>query len=165
MLGDSLTYEGNWSQLLHRDDIINEGINGDTTYGMLYRLDAMNLLHVKTVCIMAGINDLASGENADDIFDRYEMIIEYFRNLNIHVIIESTLYVSQDMYEYEFFNSKVAKLNAHLQNFATEHSLQFLDINSHLSDNSILNTRYTVDGVHLNSAAYEVWGEVLCNNL
>ncbi len=165
MLGDSLTYEGNWNQLLQRDDIINEGINGDTTYGILYRLDPMNLLHVKTVCLMIGINDIASGEVADDIFDRYEMIIRHFMNLNIHVIIESTLYVSQDMYEYEFFNSEVTKLNTHLQNFATEHSLQFLDINRHLSDNGTLNSRYSRDGVHLNSNAYVIWGRTLAQAL
>ncbi len=165
MLGDSLTFEGSWNRLLHRDDIINEGINGDTTYGVLYRLDRMSIEDVKTVCLMMGINDIASGEKADDIFDRYEMIIKHFMQTNIHVVIESTLYVSADMYEHESFNSEVEKLNLHLQNFAVRHQLQFIDINAHLSNNGALKECYTTDGVHLSSDAYDVWSDILQLNI
>ena len=38
-LGNSITAGGNWSELLGRDRIVNRGIGGDNTVGMLQRLE------------------------------------------------------------------------------------------------------------------------------
>jgi lysophospholipase L1-like esterase len=160
MFGDSLTYEGDWSKLLHRDDIINAGVSGDSTHTMLYRLDSINLSNISTVCIMAGINDIfLYGERADDIFERYQMIIEHFKKQNLHVIILSTLYVTSHITEYQAINSEVDILNRYLQSY------DVLDINSYLTQNGALQPCYSSDGVHLTPEAYKIWRDRLLGML
>jgi len=156
MFGDSLTYEGNWAELLHRDDIINAGISGESTHSMLYRLDSINLNDISILFIMAGINDIfLYGEKADDIFERYQMIIEYFEKQNLHVIVQSTLYIANNITEYQDINSEVDRLNSYL------HTYNFLDINTALSQNSALQASHSSDGVHLTPKAYKIWAERL----
>ena len=42
MLGDSITDEGQWDELLNNSKVQNRGISGDTTDGVLDRLDSIN---------------------------------------------------------------------------------------------------------------------------
>ena len=42
MRGDSITDHGEWNELLGREDVINRGIGGDTTYGVLKRIANLN---------------------------------------------------------------------------------------------------------------------------
>lgn len=44
MLGDSITDEGRWDELLNINTVQNRGISGDTTSGVLERLDSINYL-------------------------------------------------------------------------------------------------------------------------
>jgi len=67
MLGDSITDRGLWGELTQRDDIVNRGINGDTTEGVLHRLDALNP-HIQKAYIMIGVNDILMGKKISEIF-------------------------------------------------------------------------------------------------
>jgi lysophospholipase L1-like esterase len=158
MFGDSLTYEGDWNHLLCRDDTINAGVSGEGTHAMLYRLDTINLEQVTTVCIMAGINDIfLYGESADTVFDRYEMIVAHFNRHHLHVMVQSTLYVTEAIAEYSTINREVDRLNHYLKSY------NFIDINTHLSDTRALKQHYSSDGVHLSADAYRIWAEQLLN--
>ncbi len=55
MLGDSITDYGSWDTLFQRDDILNHGIIGDTTQGVLNRLQYINNT-VEKAFIMIGVN-------------------------------------------------------------------------------------------------------------
>ncbi len=61
-LGDSRVEECPWEEWLHRTDISNRGIGGDTTQALLDRLpnDVAPNLHV--CMLQTGINDLIQGE-------------------------------------------------------------------------------------------------------
>ena len=65
MLGDSITDEARWDELLNSSTIQNRGISGDTTSGVLDRLDSTNK-NIKKVFIMVGINDIMRGKNVDE---------------------------------------------------------------------------------------------------
>jgi lysophospholipase L1-like esterase len=58
MLGDSITQEGNWNELLGGVKVINKGIGGDTSVGVLNRFDRSINESAHTVFVMIGINDL-----------------------------------------------------------------------------------------------------------
>ncbi|MEA1919584.1 MAG: GDSL-type esterase/lipase family protein [Campylobacterota bacterium] len=161
MLGDSLSFRNDWNSMLKREDIINKGSDGDTSSGLLYRLDRIALDKVRAVCIMIGINDIGQGGRAKEIFERYEMIVRHFMKHNIELIIQSTLYVSELFYEYESINGEVDLLNRKLKALAKKHDIVFLDVNIHLSTKGALQGIYTHDGVHLNARAYEVWSRYL----
>src|SRR5215207_538395 len=58
MLGDSLTEWGNWHQLVPEYRIINRGISGDTSSGVLDRLQEVIDRRPKIVFVMVGTNDI-----------------------------------------------------------------------------------------------------------
>ncbi len=58
MLGDSLTEWGNWHELVPEFRVINRGIAGDTSFGVLGRLQEVIDRRPKVVFVMVGTNDL-----------------------------------------------------------------------------------------------------------
>jgi lysophospholipase L1-like esterase len=58
MLGDSLTEWGNWHELVPEHRIINRGIAGDTSSGVLDRLQEVIERRPKVVFVMIGTNDI-----------------------------------------------------------------------------------------------------------
>ena len=59
-----------WDELLNNDTIQNRGISGDTTDGVLDRLNSINK-NIKQVFIMIGVNDIMRGRDLDVIFANY----------------------------------------------------------------------------------------------
>ena len=58
-LGDSLSDGAEWSELFSRQDILNRGISGDTSTGVLDRLDEVVRHQPKKIFLLIGINDIA----------------------------------------------------------------------------------------------------------
>src|SRR5215510_12011257 len=61
MLGDSITEGIDWHELFPDVRILNRGIAGDTSAGVLNRLDEVIGRHPKIVFLMIGSNDLQTG--------------------------------------------------------------------------------------------------------
>ena len=57
MRGDSLTEVADWRAMLPDVDVANQGISGDTTAGLLLRLDLVRQAQPRVVAIMIGVND------------------------------------------------------------------------------------------------------------
>ena len=158
MLGDSITDRGLWGELTQRDDIVNRGINGDTTEGLLHRLDALNP-HIQKAYIMIGVNDILMGKKISEIFSNYVKIIHTLQSQNITPIVESTLYVVKGTPP--LYNKKIKKLNKLLKNYASKNGLKFIDLNAKLAPNGYLEKIYSIDGLHLNGKGYLIWVGVL----
>lgn len=91
MLGDSITGRGDWKTLLEDEHILNLGVDGDTTSGILKRVQKIIELEPKIVFLMAGINDLCISIPLENIFDNYTQILKKFKRNKIRVIVFSTL--------------------------------------------------------------------------
>lgn len=160
-LGNSITYGGNWSELLGRERIVNRGIGGDNIPGMLNRLHQVYRLRPQLCFVMAGINDLYTDAPVDTVFWRYTQLIDSLRARNIVPIIQSTLHVNPKWKRTEEKNPLVAALNAMLIKYSSDNAITFIDLNASLSSGGVLKDEYTTDGVHLTSAAYAVWRDAL----
>lgn len=160
-LGNSITFGGNWYELLGRERIINRGIGSDNTVGMLHRLRFVYLLKPKICFIMAGINDIYSDAPVGKIFENYVNIIDTLRAHNIVPVIQSTLHTNPKWKRTEEKNPEVTKLNALLLEYAQANSILYIDLNAVLSTNGVLRDEYTTDGVHLTPAAYAVWRDMI----
>lgn len=155
MLGDSLTESGSWNELSHRDNLSNYGIAGDTTFGVLHRLDNLSP-EIKKVFIMIGTNDLGCGESVAYVFSNYKKIIEILEIRGIKPYIQSVLYVGRfDRSKRD--NKDIAKLNHLLLKFAMKKGITFIDLNKVLAPKGVLHDEYTTDGVHINEKAYKIW--------
>lgn len=160
-LGNSITFGGNWSELLDRTKVVNHGVAGDNTVGMLHRMFYIHQIKPKFCFIMAGINDLYADASVETTFRNYMMIIDSLRLHNIIPIIQSTLHVNPKWKRTKEKNPEVEKLNLLLKDFAQKNLIQFVDVNSVLSDNGILRDEFTSDGVHLTATAYLLWRDLL----
>src|SRR4051794_8025406 len=58
-LGNSITQGGNWKKLLKDTTVINRGISGDVTFGILNRLGEVIQREPSKLFLLIGINDIS----------------------------------------------------------------------------------------------------------
>lgn len=162
-VGDSLTHEGDWQNLLRMNNIINKGFSGDTTQDILSRIDDIFHSQATHYFIMAGVNDLTKGISADDIVTGIDNIIKILRQCSpqAKMIIQSILPVNNKFIKFSFDVSLIHSINEKLQSFKNEEeNIHYLDLFPVFADNNNqLILDYTNDGVHLKKDAYVVWAE------
>ncbi len=158
MLGDSLTAGGHWNTLTGRADIRNEGLGGATTQSVLNRFDNELLQESVELCfLMIGTNDIGGGISVPQIKKNIELIINGLEARNIQVVIQSTLFVSEDYPTASARNEQIELLNNDLKAISEEKELPFLDLNEILAPEGYLLDRYTQDGIHLMEDGYRLW--------
>ncbi|MEO1187318.1 MAG: GDSL-type esterase/lipase family protein, partial [Cyanobacteria bacterium J06636_27] len=99
-LGDSLTDEGEWTELLRNKNIINRGISGDTTRRILNRLDAVVNTKPKQIFLMVGINDFVNEKKSiEEVLDKYKIILKELKTKipQTEVFIQSVLPVNNNL--------------------------------------------------------------------
>lgn len=156
MLGDSITDEGQWDELLDNTKVQNRGISGDTTDGVLDRLNSISK-GIKQVFIMIGVNDIMRGKEVDEVYANYLKIIQTFKDKNIKVYIQSTLYIGES--RKANFNPKIEELDARLEKYASENQITFINLNPIFAPQKVLKKEFTSDDLHLNGTAYKLWTE------
>ncbi|OWY68391.1 G-D-S-L family lipolytic protein [cyanobacterium TDX16] len=164
-LGDSITDECEWSELLENPHVKNRGISGDTTMGVLNRLEDIVSSQPAKIFIMIGINNFIHyQQSAVEILVDYQKIIVEIcdRSPNTEVFIQSVLPINRAKSGLNVSDREILQLNSALQKLATESSLTYIDLYSYLSDEQHqLKECYTLDGVHLNGQAYSIWKHVI----
>ncbi|MEZ8279018.1 SGNH/GDSL hydrolase family protein [Vibrio splendidus] len=158
MFGDSITEWAPWADIFRDVSMVNRGLAGDTTTGMLRRIDTTLNVKPKLVCFMAGINDLAQGYDVDHIYQNYIDMLKVWQENDIRILVQSTLYVGSKL---QGLNPSVELLNSKISEYCSQQGIAFLDVNSVLSPNQLLSNEYSCDDLHLNAKAYQAWAEVL----
>ncbi|PMG48129.1 lysophospholipase [Vibrio lentus] len=158
MFGDSITEWAPWADIFRDVSMVNRGLAGDTTTGMLRRIDTTLNVKPKLVCFMAGINDLAQGYDVEHIYQNYIDMLKVWQENDIRILVQSTLYVGSKLQD---LNPSVELLNSKVSEYCTQQGVAFLDVNSVLSPNKLLSNEYSCDDLHLNAKAYQAWAEVL----
>lgn len=153
MLGDSITRFGNWPRLLRRKDITNLGIPGDTTEGILGRLEDGNIPPGSTVFLLAGVNDVVRSVPVERTLTNLEQIVGKLAP-GRSVYLQSTLFT-----ERAGLNGEIARLVAGEKAICARLRCIFVDLNAVLAPKGVLLTQYSADGVHLTPAAYARWAE------
>ncbi|WP_210455782.1 SGNH/GDSL hydrolase family protein [Vibrio crassostreae] len=158
MFGDSITEWAPWADIFRDISMVNRGLAGDTTTGMMRRIDTTLNVKPKLVCFMAGINDLAQGYDVEHIYQNYIDMLKVWQENDIRILVQSTLYVGAKL---QGLNPSVELLNSKISEYCTQQGIAFLDVNSVLSPNRLLSNEYSCDDLHLNAKAYQAWAEVL----
>jgi lysophospholipase L1-like esterase len=153
MSGNSITFSGNWQQLLHRTDVGNWGIPGYTTEQISWTIKNYAKLQPTIVFMEGGINDLTLGITPQRVFKNYQRIIDTLLAYKIIPVIQSTIYQlnSPDG------NQRVMQLNKLVSNYCKQKNIIYLNLNTVLSKNNTLIAEYTYDGTHLLPAGYQQW--------
>ena len=161
-LGDSLTNRCEWSELFQNPNIKNRGINGDNTYGLLYRLEQITRPRPRKIFIMIGINDLIPREDLEKINYKYSLILKTIKQStpDTQVYIQSVLPVNNRLKQV-VDNKDVIALNDRLKKLAKEFKYEYIDLYSAFVTDNQLTEKYTYDGIHLNGDGYLVWKDAI----
>ena len=169
MLGNSFIRSISWDSLLRRNDVVNRGISADRIHCICQRAIYLKDSPAKICFIEGGTNDIMT-DPVDTVFAYYERVIETVRSQHKIPVMDMVLYLSPraadkypDRKDYKDINKSIQALNIKLKAYAVANHLDYIDLNRDLSDNNnlVLDEKYTLDGLHLNHAAYKIWGEYI----
>lgn len=157
-VGDSITDYSDWYDIFTGISIANRGIAGDTTTGILNRMNTITNTGAKQAFIMIGTNDISANENIDIVFNNYVEILHQLDANNIRPIVQSTL-LTYDKPKTQ--NDTINQLNDRLKDYCSKVGITYIDLNKYLASNGKLESKYSYDGLHLNGQGYAVWSEVI----
>ncbi|ATD55967.1 GDSL-type esterase/lipase family protein [Clostridium chauvoei] len=166
-IGDSLIFgygvpkNKNWVTKLNDAldfNIINKGINGNTTTDMLVRFSEDVISNKpKLIFLMGGTNDLLSNRPVDFIISNIELMIKEGLESNSKVILgipptiigcdANELFAPSNTYNYCEHSLPILKNK--LMDLCKKYNLSFIDFYKLTIDN--LNKNIFSDGIHLNS--------------
>ncbi|MDZ7742186.1 MAG: GH92 family glycosyl hydrolase [Bacteroidota bacterium] len=162
-LGNSITDNCDWAELFGNPNIKNRGIGGDDTDGILERLVEVISSRPEKIFIMIGTNDLANGKSVEYILDNYRKIIKRIQkdSPQTKIYIQSVL-PTDDAFHTERKNQDIREINRQLQVIANADGLTYIDLYKHFENaDGILDTQYSLDGLHINGEAYLLWKELI----
>lgn len=171
LIGDSLTL---WfpPELLPQDrNWLNQGISGESSHGLLKRLDLFDSTQPEVIFIMIGINDLIRGVSEQVILDNQRQIMTYLlkKHPQAQIVIQSILPHGDKEATWEgkekllsIPNSRIRQLNEKLQGAAAQVGVKYLDLYPLFTNKQgNLRSEFTTDGLHLNPTGYLVWRTAL----
>lgn len=166
-LGNSITEMGNWKKVLNDTTVVNRGIGGDITYGVLKRLKDITDRRPSKLFILLGINDI--GKDIPDVViaDNYLKIVKeiHAKCPETKIYVQSILPVNSTLPHFPQHYDKeehVLAVNKLLQANAKLGDYTFVDIFHLFTDaNERLDSRYTYEGLHLKPEAYVIWAAYL----
>ncbi len=171
LAGDSITM---WfpTQLLPKDKTwLNQGISGETTDGLLKRLDLFDDTQPQTIFVMIGINDLIRGVSDEEILNHQQQIIVYLHKAHpqSQIVVQSILPHAGEETTWEgrdkllaISNNRIQQLNQQLQAIAAKQGVKYYNLYPLFADKQgNLRTELTTDGLHLNHQGYLVWETAL----
>ncbi|MBQ7216472.1 MAG: hypothetical protein IJS39_10880 [Synergistaceae bacterium] len=156
-LGDSITDYVDFDALLPQYHIINMGIAGDTTSGVLRRLGAVISLRPRKLFLLIGTNDIGMdlwtapiARNIREIVSRVQE-----KSPQTRIYLQAVL-PTRGIAERP--NTLVQELNAEIQAIAQEKHCTFIDLYTlFLDSGGELAREYTLDGLHLSDAGNARW--------
>jgi len=167
-LGNSITDGGEWCELLGNPKAKNRGISGDTTEGVLFRLNEVTRSKPKMVFLLIGINDLSRGVSKDTVNHNICRIADRIRkdSPKTKVFIQSILPVSDTFGLFKNHTNKtddVLWINSQLKTWCDKENVGFVDLYSRfkIADSERLNPQLTNDGLHLTGDGYLLWIEII----
>lgn len=167
MLGNSITNGGNWNELFDNTNVINRGISGDNTFGILNRLGDIVSLQPAKVFLLIGINDLSRETPVDVILNNYRRIVAQLQHESpqTRIYVQSLFPTNNDFDHFPRAQNKdnqIKAVNKGIEEIAKEYRITFIDLYPHfLDEEGKLSKKYTNDGLHLMGEGYLKWAEIL----
>lgn len=162
-MGDSITEQGWWSYLTKERNIINLGIGGDTTPGMLARLPEILEAQPSKIFLMGGVNDLSGNRPVEEISDnvRKMLVMVKERAPKCVVYLQSVITPNDDVIAYPYAAGKqeqTAELNEHYKALCDEGLAVWVDLRPLLhNEKGEVREELTKDGIHIHPEAYRIW--------
>jgi len=165
--GNSITQGGMWKSYFPDLDVVNRGIIGDNTEGMLARIDEVCAAKPQKFFIMAGINDISQNRANKEIISNYRDIISKLKSISpqTKIYIQSVLPINNDFGKYKRLIGKehqIVDLNNQLKLLAYNDHITFINLFPlYAGADGKLKNEFTSDGLHLKPQAYNSWVNII----
>lgn len=162
-LGNSITDGAEWTELFDDLNIINRGISGDISAGVINRIRSIVKQHPKKIFLMIGTNDLARGISADSLIKNIILTAIFIKNESpsTQLFVQSILPVSSEFGKFPGHTSKkdsIIKVNDRLKQFQAINHYTFVDLYPFFcNQQGMLDKEFTNDGLHLLGEGYFLW--------
>ncbi len=150
---------------------LNQGISGETSSGLLRRLDLFEQTRPETIFVMIGINDLLRGDISDQtILANQRLIIQNLdkNHPDAQIVLQSILpHAKEPKWEgrdrlLSVSNQRIKALNRQLEQMARQEGVYFLDLYPLFANSEgDLRPELSTDGLHLSSLGYQTWSIAL----
>ncbi|HBL12739.1 MAG TPA: lysophospholipase [Cyanobacteria bacterium UBA11162] len=167
LLGDSISL---WfpNELLPPDQKwLNQGISGETSAGLLNRLELLDQTQPEVIFVMIGINDLIRGIKDETLLANQQLIIRYLQRVHpqAQIVVQSVLPHSAEKATWqgrdrllEIPNKRIRDINQRLKALAKAEGVIYLDLYPMFADTKgNLKPELSTDGLHLSPQGYLVW--------
>ena len=166
-LGNSITEGGKWQELIPNKHVVNRGIRGDVTYGVIARMDEVLAAKPARIFILIGINDMKRGTPQEVILNNYRKIIRMVKTESpaTKIYVESILPVNKAMLPATYAklsNPAILEMNNQLKAICEVEKLNYVNLHEVFAGpDGELKKELSLDGLHLRSAAYILWADYL----
>lgn len=159
MLGNSITHAGNWSEVLHRNDILNGGKSGWTTQQLSWVIkDFIIPTNPKLCFFKGGINDYTLGISTQRIYENICINLDSIKAVGTQPVYQTTLY-QEGNYQ---INREIDTLNTRLKQFCKEKGYDYVNLHEYLcKDGDVISKYFLEDGTHLKPEAYNEWAKAI----
>ena len=156
-LGDSITEGGPWEELFPDLRVRNRGIGGDTTDGVLARLEQVTRAEPAKVFLLIGTNDSFRGSSEDEIVTN---IIEILDTLKEQTP-DTEVYLQSVLPRAPSYRAQIEALNLRLAEVALEHGAEWIDLYPAFLDpeSGGIRSELSNDELHLLGPGYALWKE------
>ncbi len=162
-VGNSITEGGNWSELFPEKNILNRGIGGDISVGVLARIDEIIRHQPSKLFVCIGTNDLAKGVERATIINNYKRILVQIKTQSprTKIYVQSILPVGKDVI-YGHNNEGIKPMNAEIEKMCSELQVTYINLYANFVDKTgYLNSEYTNDKLHLMGKGYLLWTKLI----
>tara|TARA_B110000902_G_scaffold145604_1_gene167913 strand:- start:1304 stop:2035 length:732 start_codon:yes stop_codon:yes gene_type:complete len=162
-IGNSITEQGeDWRLKVNNPKARNRGISGDTSDGIIARLNEITFYKPKKLFLLIGINDLFHNPNAvEKIHENILKIVDEINSKSpiTQIFVQTVLPTTT-----ENLIPIIKELNTLLENSAVGKPFDFINLQQRfvLLDGK-MNMDFSSDGVHLNEKGYKIWSEIIKN--
>lgn len=162
-LGDSITHRYDLKKYYDNKNIINQGIEGNTTEDVLERLQTgVYDYNAKKVILLIGTNDIGGQE---DPIENIKLIINKIKSHDnsIEIIVESIYPINntknskikKDVIGARN-NEKIKETNKKIKEICKEKNITYVNVYDELTNkNGNLKLEYTVEGLHISDEGYK----------
>ena len=167
-LGNSITEGGKWTTLFPDKNVINRGISGDVTDGILNRLEEVTASKPKKVFLLIGTNDMARGKSIEYVLENTEKIILEIKEQSPETIIylQSILPINPNVGKkfsgHKNNHQKIKDANKRLRKLARKLKVKFINLHRKMRNGKKhIKEKYTYDGLHLSDEGYQKWKKLI----
>lgn len=165
--GNSITDGGEWQEMFNNTGILNRGISGDGTTGVLLRLPSLLKMQPSKFFLLIGVNDLAKNIPVAQVAANIRSIVQQFHEQSpvTKIYLQSVLPVNPAFTQFRNHVNKtdsILLLNKMIRDICCEESATYVDLFTPFSDkNQHLDSTVTNDGLHLAGKGYSRWKSVI----